>query len=465
MGSSVDDRGGWHDADESGLPQAVLDELADLLPVAIVVIDLEARILFVNQHACELFGRTRSDLLGSSAFELIDPRDIDFTASMLAFAPSHPTLVMGPALVRFVDAAGASHFTQLRSHDCRGTFGIDGYVLTLTGESTHDLLVTSLASINADEDVAITLRAICRSARGDPLGCRAAMLVPAGRTDGRIHFDVIGDWPLPRELVDRPNTPWARTWFTGRTTDVLGPDDELLDPDVADALRQADLGAAWIRPVFGSRSELSALYVLWPPYVGPPSPNQERYLSDAVQLARLALEQVLHRRELERAARRDGLTGVPNRRAFKERLDGSRYSHDVLYIDLDHFKEANDTYGHEAGDRILAEVARRISRVIRRDDVLYRTGGDEFVVICADSGMALDEHGRVAARIIERLSAPFQFGRHLVRIGATVGIATGTSRTLPDTVRAADAALYAAKDRGRGCWHFADPAPVAQSAG
>ncbi len=429
------------------------------MPVAVVVIDRAGVILYVNHHAGRLFGRSPVELVGTSAFDHVDERDLDFASRMLNFGPK-PAGVVGPALVRIVDAHGTSHSSQLRSYDCADLLDVDGYVLTLTPESTHDLLVSALASLGPDDDVEHTLEAICRSAQGDPLGCHAAMLVPNGSGVDPDEFAVVGDWLLPARFVDAPDMPWRVALADGWSHDVLATDHPHLDADLRAAFAERGIAAAWVRPVFGTHRNVSEVLVLWRSRPGPASPNQERFVDDALQFSRLAFDQLDHRRQLERAARRDGLTGVANRRAFKERLEDAERSHDVLFIDLDHFKEANDTFGHDVGDQILTQVARRISNVIRAEDVLYRTGGDEFVVICDGIGMALDEHGRLAARIIERLSAPFVCGEHQVRIGATVGIATGTSRTLPDTVRAADAALYAAKDHGRGCWRFAEPSPA-----
>ncbi|MGI9645864.1 MAG: diguanylate cyclase domain-containing protein, partial [Ilumatobacteraceae bacterium] len=420
-------------------PPSKLTNLIEVMPIAVAVIDREGQFLYANHQAGQLFRRSPADLVGTSAFDHIDERDRDFASRMLTFAPKQVGVV-GPALVRIVDADGTSYPSQLRSYDCSESLDIDGYVLTLTPESTHDMLVSALASLGPDDDVEHTLEAICRSAQGDPLGCHAAMLVPSGPATDPDEFEVVGDWLLPTGFVDAADMPWRAALAEGWGNDLLSTDHPHLDPALREAFVERGLTAAWVRPVFGPHRDVSAVFVLWRATPGPASPNQERFIDDALQFSRLAFDQVDHRRELERAARRDGLTGVANRRAFKERLDGAARSHDVLFIDLDHFKVANDTFGHDVGDQILTQVARRISNVIRAEDVLYRTGGDEFVVICQGVGMALDEHGRLAARIIERLSAPFMCDGHQVRVGATVGIATGTSRSLPDTVRAADAA-------------------------
>ena len=154
----------------------------------------------------------------------------------------------------------------------------------------------------------------------------------------------------------------------------------------------------------------------------------------------------------------DPLCGLPNRNYFSERLEqiivevqhGGAPSA-VLYIDLDHFKDVNDTLGHPVGDELIRNVTRRLSGSLRADDVVARLGGDEFAVITsvsADHAVLLG----VADRIIAMLSAPFSIDGHTIVIGASIGIAIIDSRSdggAADVMRYADMALYRAKNEGR----------------
>jgi diguanylate cyclase (GGDEF)-like protein/PAS domain S-box-containing protein len=152
----------------------------------------------------------------------------------------------------------------------------------------------------------------------------------------------------------------------------------------------------------------------------------------------------------------DVLTGLPNRAAFLGRLervvqradtDGTELA--VLFLDLDGFKTVNDTLGHEAGDRLLAQVARRLNPAVRPGDVFARLGGDEFTILL-DGIDDTAVPARVAQRLIRALEAPFDVDGHEVYLSCSIGIALGQGRnSTEELLRQADLAMYRAKDRGR----------------
>jgi diguanylate cyclase (GGDEF)-like protein/PAS domain S-box-containing protein len=165
---------------------------------------------------------------------------------------------------------------------------------------------------------------------------------------------------------------------------------------------------------------------------------------------------------IRRLAHFDSLTGLPNRVLFNDRLQralvrAKRYRQGlaVLYVDLDHFKEINDTYGHAAGDEALKVAAARMLNTLRQNDTVSRRGGDEFVVI-----VELNEHpegiGNVCNKLINELRQPFQLGKNQLELGASIGVATfPVDANEPETLlAAADAALYEAKMSGRGHFRF-----------
>lgn len=158
----------------------------------------------------------------------------------------------------------------------------------------------------------------------------------------------------------------------------------------------------------------------------------------------------------------DSLTGLCNRTYFAERMAsalqhaiGSGEHAAVLYIDLDRFKQVNDTLGHPAGDMLLTEVARRLQASVRASDVVARNGGDEFAILL-EHLRTREDAAQTAGRILRKLSLPFDISGHQVDIGASVGIALapddGDSPGL--LTRRADLALYEAKSAGRGCQRF-----------
>jgi diguanylate cyclase (GGDEF)-like protein len=161
--------------------------------------------------------------------------------------------------------------------------------------------------------------------------------------------------------------------------------------------------------------------------------------------------------QLRHLALHDPVCGLPNRIYFGERLEqsidnvrGGGLSAAVFYIDLDHFKDVNDTLGHHIGDELILNVTQRLSRVMRGDDLVARLGGDEFAIItsCASDSYSLQA---IAGRIIAAVCAPYIISGHNIIIGASIGIAVIDRRAgdAADILRYADMALYRAKNEGR----------------
>lgn len=158
------------------------------------------------------------------------------------------------------------------------------------------------------------------------------------------------------------------------------------------------------------------------------------------------------------AAVRDGLTGVLNRKALDQRLVAEiafAVRHDtplsVVMLDVDHFKVVNDTHGHPAGDAVLREVAARLTRALRIEDVLGRYGGEEFLIVARD--IALEQGAQLAERMRALIdSSPIVFEGTAIPVSASFGVASladCTTRDASALLAAADARLYEAKRGGR----------------
>jgi diguanylate cyclase len=181
-----------------------------------------------------------------------------------------------------------------------------------------------------------------------------------------------------------------------------------------------------------------------------------------VNTRRIATDLSASQARAERLAGRDPLSGLPNRLLFSERLDhelvelrSSDGGVSLMFLDLDRFKEVNDSHGHQAGDELIKQVARRLLTVLRGADTLSRFGGDEFAII--QTGVKSDDDAEaLARRILHALSEPFDLGGNAVNIGVSIGIALAPRHATDreTLMRLADTALYEAKSEGRNRFSF-----------
>ena len=165
----------------------------------------------------------------------------------------------------------------------------------------------------------------------------------------------------------------------------------------------------------------------------------------------------LSENRLTKLARLDSLTDLPNRYFLNELLSAalSRSNHSgtmiiILYLDIDYFKDINDTYGHAIGDAVLIEFAKRLKQCVRVEDTVARLAGDEFVIVIESSDHS-DDAQLAAQRISEKTKQPWQFGQHLVHVSTSIGVVCGypVGSTAADLLDIADKALYEAKREGR----------------
>jgi len=161
----------------------------------------------------------------------------------------------------------------------------------------------------------------------------------------------------------------------------------------------------------------------------------------------------------------DALTGLPNRRMLRERMEqGLRHSRRercrmaLLFVDLDHFKEVNDTLGHDQGDQLLIEAAKRIRGCVREADTVARMGGDEFTVLMTDLHSA-DRLEGVLQKMLDALSAVFELSEEQVFVSASIGVTVfpDDAADIEGLLKNADQALYAAKGAGRNRYRFFTP--------
>jgi len=180
-----------------------------------------------------------------------------------------------------------------------------------------------------------------------------------------------------------------------------------------------------------------------------------------VRLLYKQLEQ--YNRALESFALHDALTGLPNRRLLFDRL-ALAIAHArrrtstmaVMYLDLDGFKQINDTLGHDAGDALLSMTANRLVAAVRQEDTVARLGGDEFVIALWELNH-IDGMARLVSKIIQAVSQPYSIQGHDVNITASVGVGIYPTHgeEVETLMKSADLALYAAKRAGKNAWRIA----------
>jgi diguanylate cyclase (GGDEF)-like protein len=184
------------------------------------------------------------------------------------------------------------------------------------------------------------------------------------------------------------------------------------------------------------------------------------------ELETLAAELQLSQQKLEQLAYSDTLTGLPNRRMFNDcfrRLLALKQRQQGLFallvIDMDAFKQINDTHGHDAGDAVLMEVARRLERMVRASDCLARVGGDEFFMLIAEPNEAAAVE-YVCCRMIESFAEPVLFRGMSLRVTVSIGAALypGDGETQDSLYKSADLALYRVKRNGGNGWRMQEAA-------
>jgi diguanylate cyclase (GGDEF)-like protein/PAS domain S-box-containing protein len=244
---------------------------------------------------------------------------------------------------------------------------------------------------------------------------------------------------------------------------ILGrPDRELLGEQLAHFVHPDDLGLVHAAYTHGEPTELvfrlRNRFGEWRHLEAHVTDlRSDRQIRGIVFNARDISERVRLEEQLTRQAFHDGLTGLANRALFRDRLEQALARSErslgllaVLLVDLDGFKQVNDSLGHDAGDQLLQAVAERFSAEIRPSDTLARLGGDEFAVLVDG---AHESHAlAVAGRLLNALAEPVWIAGRELSVGASIGIALhpGGAGPSEELLRHADVAMYAAKEAGRG---------------
>ena len=256
---------------------------------------------------------------------------------------------------------------------------------------------------------------------------------------------------------------WAPAEMLGSRWDLIHPEDRELQKQIMEEV----IATGESRMAIYRTQHKDGHYV-WIEAVTRPIPSTDRDGMDIIYTGRdisrrMAAEAALaeSRRELERMARVDALTDLANRRQFEERLELALLRQQrqgtglaLMYLDVDHFKHINDTWGHAAGDIVLRAFASRLTHCVRATDLVARLGGDEFVVLIEDASLP-DDAETIARKLLTEMRRGIDIDGTALMATTSIGIAYAEAPTQAATLLAtADAALYEAKQAGRNTWRI-----------
>ena len=440
-----------------GFDAICADNLLDTPGSIIFFKDLRSRFLRVSVDCADLTGRTPDEMIGLTDFDLPDRSETRVHAHEL-FADEQRIIATGEPMInqveidRLADLPGTWVETSkfpLRDFDGRiiGTFGFS-HDVTRWEVAKHELARVAAAS----EDAHAALRVVEDQLRAVLNGSTDAI----ARYDRELRYQYIN----PAGERSRGSTIAALTGRTDRETGMAQSSLEVYEP----ALRRV-LETGEPSEVEFSVQDLRTDEDTW--FHVSLSPDR-----DAAGLVVGVLTSMRDITEIKRAAQflahqatHDSLTGLANRYLLTDRLNealGRMERHPsrlvLFFVDLDHFKAVNDTYGHETGDRVLVAVARRLQQVARREDTVARLGGDEFIVLC-EQVVTDDDVLVIADRVVRAVGEPFDDGARTLPLSASVGaVVTDDPQSAASwLLHSADSAMYRAKDRGRNRFEIFDP--------
>lgn len=435
-----------------------LANVMDLLLDAVCMVDAEGRFVFVSAAGQRIFGYTPEEMIGRQMIDMVMPEDrrqtLEVAAAVMAGQPS-PHFVnryrrKDGKIVHIMWSARWSEADQLRIAVARDITELR------QAESTRDALHAISEAAHSAEDLLALFQQIHQIIGAlIPATNFFVALYDAKKDELSFPYyvDEHDEAPTPRKLDS--GTLSAEVIRTGQAL-LLTPDTDVTLSEHVDRIVGRD-SLDWLGiPLRGQKGIIGALVVQ--SYSGDVRyTEQDKALLDFVSLqVAAAIERKQTETWLRHMARHDTLTDLPNREWFDESLrkalagarrDGERFS--LLYIDLDRFKQVNDTCGHATGDILLCEVANRIRGCVRQSDTVGRLGGDEFVVLLNNIKSPKDAPA-VAEKIRAALNQPFKLGNHRLHISSSIGIALYPEDGDEEMqlMRQVDSAMYRAKKLG-----------------
>lgn len=447
-----------------------LSLVADASDSAVVISDAGPYIVYVNAGFCRMFGWTPEEVQGRRPIGLLAPE------KDAAYAQQYrDTLAAGLPVEReeIVEGKdGQRYWVKIMSNpvmDDVGQWQMTVTILTnITQAKMHEVLqhsvmeamvrerpLTEVLELICEEVERIAPEVVASILEVDENGLLHPLAAPSLPLDYQQKLDGVAIGPA---VGSCGTAAWRKAcvWVDDIASDPLWA-------DFRDLVLPLGFRGCWSAPVLNAQERVVgtfAFYFLCPPQDC--SMQFYRRLVEACQhLCGLALEREQTRRRIRQLAFYDALTGLPNRSLLQAHADQAIANVTregeclaVLFIDLDRFKQVNDSLGHSAGDDLLREVAARIQSVLRESDIAGRQAGDEFVVVLP--GCNGNDATLVAERLLQLLAEPFSLSGTSLQVSGSIGIAMypNDGRDMETLMGRADMAMYQAKSGGRGRFHF-----------
>ncbi|MCU1750569.1 GGDEF domain-containing protein [Pseudomonas sp. 6D_7.1_Bac1] len=432
---------------------APLASYIDLLLDVVCAVDSQGRFVFVSAACEQVFGYTQDELIGQPMIEMVHPADrqrtLDAAREIMRGQPNpnfeNRYLRKDGQVVHILWSARWSEVDQLRIAVARDI------TERKQAESRQAALYAISEAAHAAEDLLALFKRI-HQLIGEWL--------PALNFSVALYDERCEQLNFPYHVDDHEHDPvlsvtgrlCAEVIRTGQPV-LVTPDQPAAMPGLCEVAIDQD-SPCWLGvPLNSQKGTIGALIVK-------SVPGGERYTERDKELLQYVCAQVaaaierkqLHSR-LQFMAQHDQLTRLPNRELLRERMvaalgkarkECGRMA--LLYVDLDHFKQVNDTYGHGIGDMLLQAVANRLQGCVRESDTVARIGGDEFVVLL-DSIQAAEDAARVVIKIRQVLGQPMRLDSHSLNILPSIGIALYPEHGSEEKqlFKHADEAMYAAK--------------------
>lgn len=447
---------------------ALMALVAEKTDRVVMVTDRDLHIIYVNKAFTDLFGYSLAEAIGRHPQHLLTGEYTD-SDTLARFHESIYADGHGQEELLTYDKDGEEIWISTTVNADRTESGdVKNYVAILAditeSKQIHSLQHFTLRNLANDMPVLDVIGDLCR--RVEAIAPDVVCSVLHVDVDGLLH--PLGGDRLP---------PGFSESIDGL---LLGPDvgccgaaafcgEPVLSMDIATDPKwlpynelplKAGLQACWSTPIKAKDGRVIGAIGFYFREARTPTRWHQTIVDNCVNLCALAIERHEARSEITRLAYFDVLTKLPNRAQLHQLMThqietaGPTDKIAVMFLDLDHFKDINDTLGHSVGDDLLVSVTQRLSKHIRPGDTLSRQGGDEFVIVLPDCGA--DDAAAIASRLLESLLPPIQLNAKTIPISASIGVSIypDNARDIDGLLKHADAAMYQAKQAGRSTYRF-----------